>query len=483
MQVCDAVNMALGLMRRNEWDDALVILNDALTAKPDDPSIIFLIGTCHRMTGNDGIAYLLFERAIAIKEDFFDALSNMAQIVRERGDHDLEVSIWAECQRIRPGDPHVLHNLAGCFLNNGTPEKAEEYARESVELEGEGPENMVQLGLALLEQEKFAEGFDALDRALRLGERKHRNFWALGETPFWDGSHGKNVVVYGEQGHGDEIMFASCMDEVFKRCNQVFIDTSKPDMVSLYERSFPDAMVICTPDSQLQPWHEELQIDAMIPFGSLPTLFRREAEQFPEHDGYLKSNAAKRREIRRRLDALGDGPKIGIAWRGGVKKTHSCHRTIPLTEFAPILQQDAHFISLQYTADAAAEAEMQQDVTGVPVHHWQAAIDDFDMLTAMIDELDLVISVPQTAVHQRAGLGKECWVLTPAKAPWTFGLARDNVIWYPKQTKQFRQELGEDWAPAIKRVAEALSERFTGSEVKESGVGANPEKEIELRSV
>lgn len=126
-------------------------------------------------------------------------------------------------------------------------------------------------------------------------------------------------------------------------------------------------------------------------------------------------------------------------------------------------QSGAHFISVQYTADAAGECQLQQDTTGVPVHHWQAAIDDFDMLTALIAELDLVISVPQTAVHQRAGLGKECWTITNYKAPWTFGPERENMVWYPKQVRQFRQRKDEDnWTPTILRCAHALSER-TGS--------------------
>ncbi len=100
----------------------------------------------------------------------------------------------------------------------------------------------------------------------------------------------------------------------------------------------------------------------------------------------------------------------------------------------------------------------------MPIHHWQAAIDDFDMLTALISELDLLISVPQTAVHQRAALGKECWVLTPHKAPWPFGLKRDDVMWYPKQTRQFRQleAHGDNWTPAIMEAAKALGE-ITGS--------------------
>lgn len=485
MQIRDAVNTALGLMRQGRWSDAIGVLQDVLTERVDDATVIMLLGTCFRMLNSDGLAYVLLMRSIELKEDNFDAMVNLAGILREMGLHDAEVGLWDACRKLRPDDPILLHNVAGCYLNNGTPEIAEEHARKAIEQSGDKPDTLIQLGLALLEQEKFGEGFDTWDKALKIGkgERKHRNFWTLGQTPFWDGTPGQNVVVYGEQGHGDELMFASCMGEVFSRSKQVFLDTSKRDLVPLYERSFPEAIVFCTPDSQENPHHAEHQIDAMIPFGSLPTLFRRKRDDFPELDGYIKPHEAKCVEMRRRLDALGPGLKIGLAWRGGIKKTHSVYRNIALDRFWPIIgQENAHFISVQYGPEAAEAANEQQDITGVPVHHWQGVTDDFDYLTALINEVDLVISVPQTAVHQRAALGKECWVLTPEKPPWTFGQSGEDSVWYPKHVRQFRQNSGEgnNWTPCIMRVAQALTER-TGSKPGPVHIPEKTSNEFELQ--
>ena len=458
MHIGEAMNSALSIMRRQQWDDALLVLHDILNVRQDDPWVLFLMGTCHRMKGNDGLAFTLYMRAMEVREDFFEAMLNTCAILRERGLHEQEVALLHDCRRIRPDDTMVLHNLSGAHLNVAKPLEAEKYAMEAIGKEGERPDTLIQLGLALLEQERFGEAWDALDKALLIGERKVRNFWTMGQTPMWDGTPGQTVVVYGEQGHGDEIMFASCLRETIARCKQVIIDTSKPDMAALYERSFPEA--------QLHRQHAELEIDAAIPFGSLPTLFRRSADDFPEHDGYISACPAKRREMRRRLDDLGDGLKIGVAWRGGIAKTHSCYRNTSLVQWSPILKQDgAHFVSVQYGPDVSGEADLQQDQTGVAVHHWQAAIDDFDMLTALIAELDLVISVPQTAVHQRAALGKECWVVNPHRSPWPFGLNRESMLWYPKQTRIFRQKEREHgkWAPVMVRVGRALAERTGGA--------------------
>lgn len=465
MHIRDALNQALAIMRQRQWADALTVLHDILNVRVDDPVVLMLMGTCHRQLGHDGIAYALLKRAIELKPDNYEALFNLCAILREQGEHDEEVRLLKYCQELRPNEPDVLHNLAGAYLSNATPEIAEDYARRSLEIEGDRPDTWIQLSLALLEQERWGEGFDAWDRALVVGERKTRNFWALGQTPMWDGTPGKRVMVYGEQGHGDEIMFASCLPDLLAISEQVYIDTSKPDLVPLYERSFPEAVVFCTPDSQAKPYHFGLDIDAAIPFGSLPTVFRREEKDFPAHDGYIKAHPAKAAEMRRRLDALGEGLKIGIAWRGGIKKTRSVNRVIGLEHWAPILQQEnAHFVSVQYTPDAGGEVMIQQDTTGVRIHHWQPVIDDFDMLTALISELDLLISVPQTAVHQRGALGKETWVLTHYKHPWPFGRTREDMVWYPKQVRQFRMGANDGgWDMAIMRCARALAER-TGSE-------------------
>jgi len=464
MHVREALARVLEMMRRGAWEDALTALHHLLNVRMDDSTLLFLIASCHRMMGHDGLAYGLFRRAIEMDGENYEAIHNLCSILQEMGRHDEEVELLENCRKMRPEDMSIVHNLASAHLQTRKPEIAEKYARESLELEGDRPDTWIVLSLALLEQERFGEGFDAWDKALTIGERKTRNFWALGQTPMWDGTPGQNVMVYSEQGHGDVLMFASSMNEVIARSEQVFIDTCQWNMVELLQRSFPETIVFCTPDSQIRNYHEELNIDAAIPFGSLPTLFRRKPSDFPRHDGYIRACPSKRREMRRRLDDLGEGLKIGLAWRGGIKATHSVNRQIPLDQFAPILQQDgAHFISVNYFADAGGEAILQEDITDVPVHHWQAAIDNFDMLTALIDELDLLISVPQTAVHQRASLGKECWILTSHRPPWAFGMDRDDMIWYPKQTRQFRQLEGEeDYRPAIQRCAEALS-KVTGS--------------------
>ena len=465
METSKVIDAAKKLIQQKKWDEAIPILIGVLDVKWDEPWILFMLGVCYHERGNDGIAYSLLSRAVEFKSDFFPPLLALAPILKSAGMHREQVAVLKECMRIDPENAAVWHNMSNAYLNNGTPAKAEKLARDCIRKFGPAGDTQVQLGLALLEQEKFGEGFDMMDKALISGHRKHRNFWSLGQTPIWEGQPGLNVVMYGEQGHGDELKYAGCINEMIKLCNQVIIDTSKPDMIQIYERSFPEAIVICTIDSKENPHHHELKIDAMIPSATLPSLFRRSSRAFPKHNGYLVASAAKRREMRRRLDEIGPGLKIGLAWRGGVKDTHSHARNVPLEELGPILKLDAHFVSVQYGPDAYGHKNIAEDRTGVKISHWQSAINDFDMLTALIDELDLVISVPQTAVHQRGGLGKECWVMTSSKPPWDFGTTRDNVIWYPKQTRQFRQKPGENWEPVIDEIARQLSKRISMKEV------------------
>ena len=454
----EALEATLAFIRQKRWDEAFSALHRLLDNDPENAQTLQLLAQCHHEVGNEGVAYQLYLAALHNKPDFFEAWGNLGKYFRRRGDNAGMEKCFAECERIRPGDLQMAFNRTEMYLNNGTPEAAEKECRLYLDKHGENSGVMVHLGFALLEQEKFGAGFDAMDAAMDNGGRKHRNFQTLGQTAVWDGTPGKSVAVYGEQGIGDEIMFASCLPDALRKCKRVYLDTNKAHLAPILQRSFPDVIVHYSPTIEVQPWHDEAQIDAMIAIGSLPRLFRRTLEDFTRTVPYLKADPARRSEIRDRLDALGPRKKIGIAWKGGTKETMGVYRMIPLEQWAPILQQTAEFVSLQYTPDAKGEADMASEMLGVNIRHWQATIDDLESLTALIAELDLVISVPQTAVHQAGALGVPCWTLTAARPPWPFGTLRDDMVWYPGAVRQFRQKQHGDWGETLFRVAEALAE-------------------------
>ena len=139
----------------------------------------------------------------------------------------------------------------------------------------------------------------------------------------------------------------------------------------------------------------------------MPRFIRRGLDDFPRHQGYLKADPERIASWRERLDQMGSGLKVGIAWAGGVRKTRRALRSIPLERWRPVLQTPAvHFASLQYTADAGATVAALREQHGVRVEHWNEAISDYEETAALVCALDLVISVCTAVIHLGGALGR-----------------------------------------------------------------------------
>jgi hypothetical protein len=276
--------------------------------------------------------------------------------------------------------------------------------------------------------------------------------------PEWRGESpaGKRVLVYGEQGLGDEIMFASCVPDLLREAGPCVLDCA-PRLAELFARSFPSARVFGTPQRDPAPaWLGAVgEVDLQIAIGDLPRRYRRRLEDFPAHHGYLCPDPDKVVHYRQRLAALGPGPKIGLSWRGGTRTSRRDLRSIGLAALAPVVERlPAHWVSLQYTP-CADEIAAFRERTGVMVHHWQHAIDDYDDTAALVTALDAVVSVCTAVVHLAGALGRPALVVVPVAAEWRYGAAGEAIPWYPT-VRLLRQSHAGEWGDVLDRVLAAL---------------------------
>ena len=159
-----------------------------------------------------------------------------------------------------------------------------------------------------------------------------------------------------------------------------------------------------------------------------------------------------------RLSALGEGIKVGIAWRGGVPRTRQALRSIALPQWLPLLQlPGVHFVSLQHGGcdDDYREVAARSDVR---IAHWQSAIDDLDEAAALIASLDAVISVCGSVVHLAGAVGKTTLVLVPACPEWRYLGAGDTMPWYPA-VRLFRQTDLGDWHAPFAAISAVVVDR------------------------
>lgn len=388
---------------------------------------------------------------------------------------------------LKPGYAEALNNAGHALNRLDRYAEAARYLRRGTELAPNLAEPFFNLGVAHFNCGTYLEALAALDQALALrpGWSEPRWWRALtwliqGEFskgwedyparfsdsnlpprllpfPQWRGGllHGQTILVYAEQGVGDEIMFASCLPDLFKMGGRYVVECD-PRLVRLFSRSFPEAQFVAASQVNDAEWLPNLPpIDVQVAAGDLPTHFRRQVGDFPRHTGYLHADPKRVEHWRARLATLGPGLKVGISWRGGLKPSRAHLRSIPLEDWVPVLGlKGAHFINLQY-GPCTDELNTIQLQTGVTIHNWAEAHTDFDELAALLCALDIVVSVCTAVIHLAGALGRPTWVLVPAVPEWRYLNRGERLPWYPS-VKMFRQQTLGEWNGVIQKVADEL---------------------------
>ena len=485
--------MGLSCLAEGDASGALDYFHLALHYAPDSfPACVARVRALHALgrASEEAGAYSEFLRA---NPGHPGAAYALAAWHHARSEHESALALLRPLVDRRPPNRDAC-NLLGLILGRefGQFEEGERLLRLALEPDPLWPVALSNLGWILLEKGDYAQGLKLLDAALahdpddhetrlvrsymnlkrgefELGwrdyEARHHSRFAL-QRPHdfsqWDGAPvgGKTLLIYGEQGFGDQIMFASCFHEAIERAGRCIIECD-PRLVALFRRSFPSAFIEASaPAGEHAARVASAQaVDCQIPMGSLPGLFRKRWEEFPRHAGYLRAAPERIAYWRARLDALGPGPKIGLSWRGGIVATRRHLRSLALEEFLPLLRLPAGFVSLQY-GDCSGDLDTLRRDHGVILPHWQDAIDDYDETAALVCALDLVISVCTAVIHLAGALGKPVWVLVPAVAEWRYLDRGEKLPWYPS-ARLFRQTEPGRWQNVVRQVSEQFQQLST----------------------
>tara|TARA_B100001079_G_C16324977_1_gene476375 strand:- start:194 stop:1135 length:942 start_codon:yes stop_codon:yes gene_type:complete len=283
--------------------------------------------------------------------------------------------------------------------------------------------------------------------------------------PLWNGSNlsGKTILIWAEQGIGDEIMFASMLNDLRQSNANIMVECEQR-LISLFQRSFPDIQFFCRtnpPDQQLL----NPNIDYQISMGSLGQWLRTDLDSFkPGQSYYLTACPDKTAELRNKYQQLANGRKlVGISWKStDISQRRAKSKSTSLESWAPVLSQpNCYFINLQY-GDVETEVVKLESNTNLKVYQDQEIdpLVNLDGFAAQISALDLVISTSNTTVHMAGALGKRVWTLLPHIPDWRWTLDREEALWYPVM-RLFRQSSIGDWQEVFKRVSHALSQSGT----------------------
>jgi tetratricopeptide (TPR) repeat protein len=307
----------------------------------------------------------------------------------------------------------------------------------------------VMLALALLAEGRYEEGWREFEWRIDAAFRAAR---AMDKLPLWDGRPlaGRRILLHAEQGFGDNIQFVRYAPLVAARGGRVVVFCLK-ELKRLFA-SVAGAVEVLGEGDDVR------DVRFQAPFMSLPRIFGTAVDTIPRTVPYLRAEAGRVARWRRRLG--GGKLKVGLCWASNPENPVSRQRDATLADLEPVLGvAGARFFSLQL--GSAREALSSSGHEGRVLDlgaDVEASADGFSEAAAIMDCLDLVVSVDTAAVHLAGALGRPCWLALPFACDWRWLRGRDDSPWYPT-ARLFRQPAPGAWGPVFEAMAEELAAR------------------------
>ena len=424
---------------------------DAILLAPNLAQAHLNLGNFLLATGDLKGALNSFSTAIKHNPDYAGAYYNIGNALLCNGQLDEAMANYRNALKINP-DYAEVHCVQGIVLKElGQHEGAVASFHRALEINPDLAEANYNLATLLLSKGHYAEAWRKYEA--RYHPNINGNYVSLPQVPFpqWQGEplYGKSLMIWPEQGFGDEIQFARYIPLLKDLGASHITLVCKPPLQTLFKTLKGVELVIPQPEAASLPLHDYWALSM-----SLPLHFATTVETIPAKLPYLGIPPEHMNRWRNRLPP--DGLKVGLVWKGSSGHKNDAHRSLPgLATFAPLWSVPRiTFVSLQ---KGQGEHEAAMPPAGQPIMDIGSGIQDFADTAACIIQLDLVICIDTAIAHLAGALGKPCWVLLPASGTdWRWLRDRADTHWYPGVMRLFRQQRAGDWAATVVEISKAL---------------------------
>jgi tetratricopeptide (TPR) repeat protein len=435
-------------------EDALASCDKAIALKPDFAEAYNNRGLALDNLNRPEEALASYDRAIALKPDFAGAHSNRGNPLRDLKRPEDALASCDKAIALKPDFAEAYNNRGLALLDLNCPEDALASYDKAIALRPDLAGAYFNKSCCLLLLGRFQQGWRLHEWRKKLeGLKATRSF----PKPLWLGKEniaGKTLFIWWEQGFGDTIQFCRYAKLVEARGAKVVISVQKP-LHGLLKQISPTIEIINQDDVP----HN---FDYNCPLLSLPLAFGTTLETIPANIPYLKADVEKSLFWREKLGEK-NKPRVGLVWSGGFRPNQpevwsvNSRRNIPLAKLAALKNPYIEFYSLQKGQPAESElTKLRRNNWGGPdIIDFTSELNDFSDTAALIDNLDLVISVDTSTAHLAGAMGKPVWILNRFDSCWRWLLDRNDSPWYPS-AKLFRQQQIGNWAGVIDQVKDEL---------------------------
>ena len=500
--------LAIAHEARKDFKTATSCYEAALSLLPGNPRVILNLSRLALTMGMNAVAEQLIRTLLKSDPDNAEGVNNLALALRAQGRNEEAIELLKQLLSRQPGHPNLLNTLGSLAADSGDLETANLLFTEAIRLAPEMTAPAYNLGDNLLVMGRSAEALEQIQAALDAGpppedrptmvfsralarlstgdltagwedyESRNDPLWPgfvlnLRDEPRWmpgEPLSGRRLLVIGEQGLGDEVLFAGIIPDLLQALGPGggLTLAVEPRLVSLMARSFPEVRVEPHNAGEIGghrvrsvPGLRQGDCDLWTPIASLLQVFRPGIDAFKGRGAYLRADAARTGHWRDVLAKGPPGPKVGLLWKSAVRSAGRHRVFADFAAWAPVLRTPGVvFVNLQY-GDCEAELELARSQLGVEILR-PPGIDlmhDLDDVTALACALDLTVGFSNATFNLAAAAGAPAWLIA-ARGAWTT-LGSGAYPWYP-QVRLHQTEAYGEWAPTLGQVAADLSVAFGG---------------------
>jgi len=436
--------------RATDLDAAARLYGQALLLDARLPDIYNNFGVVLRRLGRREAAVACYRRALVLKPDNAGAYTNLGNVLRELGRLEVAAASHRRAVALAPDSADAHYNLGLVLRDLGDTDAAMQEFAATLKLDPGHADCRWDRALTLLQTGDFKQGFKEYEWRWKLKRAEPRAF----KQPLWDGGalKGKTILIHAEQGFGDMIQFARYIPMVKAKGGNVVVEVAAP-LARLFS-TVPGVAQVVNAGAALP------KFDVYAPMMSLARMLGTTPQTIPANVPYLKAPEAHAPQL---PATMSRARKVGIAWAGRPTHQNDANRSVTFTHFVELLglpQTTVYSLQQGPAADEIVAAGCQALVLDVG-----RRMRDFADTAAVIEQLDLVISVDTAVAHLAGALGKPVWVVLPYPGDWRWMAGRDDSPWYPTM-RLFRQRVPGVWGPVFERVRKSLHDEILGREPK-----------------
>ena len=454
----------------NKLDIALTLINESIKLNPLDYIALNILGMIYVGMREYKNAKEVYLRAIKINDQYHPSYSNLAKCLTELNEREDAIKYLNKCLLIKPDFLEGINNLANIYSNIGNFEKAislylkilktdrnhfqinlniaiaffmgkdiiqaERYFKIAESINKNDDKLKKNYGLFLLYVQNYKKAWEVGDGRLKLQDFYFSESWISKiKDKLWNGEKIKKnskILIIKEQGVGDEILYSTIYPDLINNFSNIKIETEKR-LIELFKKNFPNKDVFIPFQSISTNRKKIKEFDYVIMAGSLGRLFRNSIHDFPKIN-FLKSGVDIRKDISNRLLKISNKKKIGISWKSK-REFYGEGKSLDLDAMSPLLNnKNFDFINLQY-GDSEKEILDFKKKHNVQIHTIPNLdlFNDFEEITALLQNLELFISISNSTTHVAGAANVDTWLIKPKSYALFhyWNQPKNTTPWYP----------------------------------------------------